>query len=391
MKHNPTILALASEFKGAEFIRECKQQGCEIFVIANERFKDHPWPWECIDRFHTMQDLRIQPDLTHTVAWMMRHHAIDRIVALDDYDVEHAGDLREHTRIPGMGHSQARLFRDKLAMRSAAQIHDIPQPRFTSILNHHSVYEFMTQVPGPWIMKPRTLAGSEGIEKIHEQERLWHKLEELGDAQSNFLLEEFVPGDVFHVDALSWKGEVIFSLVSQYGAPPLAALQGQGLFSTRVLPRDSQEAITLNELNRKLLSAFGGASAFENRYGPTHSEFIRGEDGQFRFLETSARVAGGNIERTIECASGLKIWQEAARMELADFRAEHYSLPALREDYAGLIACPLRENQSNVHDFGESEIKYRYLSDGYASLVVQSEHFDRVEQLLGEFANRLSE
>lgn len=385
MKQNPTILALASEFKGAEFIRECKQQGCEIFVIANERFKDHPWPWECIDRFHTMADLRIQPDLTHTVAWMMRHHQIDRIVALDDYDVEHAGDLREHTRITGMGHSQARLFRDKLAMRSAAQQNDIPEPRFTSILNHHQVYEFMMAVPAPWIMKPRTLAGSEGIEKIYEQDRLWHKLEELGDAQSNYLLEEFVPGDVFHVDSLCWKGEVIFSLVSQYGAPPLAALQGQGLFSTRVLPRNSHEAVTLTDLNRKLLSAF------KRDYGPTHSEFIRGEDGQFRFLETSARVAGGNIERTIECASGLKIWQETARMELADFRGEHYSLPELREDYAGLIASPAREDQADVHHFPEGEIKYRYLSDGYASLVVQSEQFERVEQLLGVFAHRLSE
>lgn len=390
MKNNPTILALASEFKGAEFIRECKNQGCEVFVIANERFKDHPWPWESIDRFHTMQDLRIQPDLIYTVAYMMRHHQIDRIVALDDYDVEHAADLREHTRIPGMGHTQARLFRDKLAMRTAAQLHDIPEPRFTSILNHHHVYEFMNEIPAPWIMKPRTLAGSEGIEKIHDQERLWQRLELLGDQQSNYLLEEFVAGDVFHVDSLSWKGEVIFTLVSKYGAPPLAALQGQGLFSTRVLPRGSDDAIALTELNRKLLKVFGEVDSISNRYGPTHSEFIRGEDGQFRFLETSARVAGGNIERTIECASGLKIWQEAARMELADFRGEHYSLPQLREDYAGLIACPANEDQISIYDFKESEIQYRYLSDGYASLVVQSDDYDTVENLLGEFANRLA-
>lgn len=384
MQRNPTILALASEFKGAEFIRECKNQGCEIFVIANQRFKDHPWPWECIDRFHTMPDLRVQPDLLYTVAYMMRHHSIDRIVALDDYDVEHAADLREHTRVPGMGHSQARLFRDKLAMRSAAQLSGIPEPRFISILNHHSIFEFMEQVPAPWIMKPRTLAGSEGIEKIYEQERLWQKLEQLGDEQSNFLLEEFVPGDVFHVDSLCWKGNVIFSLVSKYGAPPLAALQGQGLFSTRVLPRDSEESITLTELNQTLLAAFG------RDHGPTHSEFIRGEDGQFRFLETSARVAGGNIERTIECATGLKIWQEAARMELADFRGEEYVLPELRSDYAGLIACPQKEGQVDINSFTESEIQYRYLSDGYASLVVESQDYNKVESLLAEFASKLT-
>lgn len=383
MKQNPTILALASEFKGAEFIRECKQQGCEIFVIANERFKEHPWPWDCIDRFHTMQDLRIQPDLTHTVAYLMRHHQIDRIVALDDYDVEHCADLREHTRLPGMKHSIARLFRDKLAMRDAALMQQLPQPRFTSIINHHQVYEFMETVSAPWILKPRTLAGSEGIEKFYEQEAFWQKLEALGDRQSYFLLEEFVGGDVFHVDSLCWKGEVIFSQVSQYGAPPLSMLQGQGVFSTRVLPRDSEDSQKLIEFNRQLMSAFG------RDYGPSHSEFIKGDDGEFRFLETSARVAGGNIERTIECASNLKIWQEAAKMELANYRNEHYSLPELRSDYAGLIACPWRDGQPDSASFNESEIKYRYNSDGYISLVVQSEDCQRVEWLIQDLAKRL--
>lgn len=383
MQRNPTILALASEFKGADFIRECKHQGCEIFVIANERFKDHPWPWDCIDRFHTMQDLRIQPDLTYTVAYLMRHHKIDRIVALDDYDVEHCADLREHTQLPGMKHSNARLFRDKLAMRSAAAAQQIPQPRFTGILNHHQVYEFMEAVPAPWILKPRTLAGSEGIEKFYQQDDLWQKLEELGDRQSCFLLEEFVSGEVFHVDSLCWKDEVIFSQASQYGAPPLTMLQGQGIFSTRVLPRDSEDTRQLTELNKQLLAAFG------RNYGPSHSEFIKGDDGQFRFLETSARVAGGNIERTIECASNIRIWQEAAKMELADFRNEHYSLPALRHDYAGLIACPQGSQPVDINSFHEGEIRYRYSTDGYNSLVVQSEDYQRVQWLLQDFAKRL--
>ena len=241
----------------------------------------------------------------------------------------------------------------------------------------------MCQVEAPWIIKPRTLAGSEGIQKIYEQETLWHKLEELGDEQSNYLMEDFVPGEVFHVDSLSWKGEVIFSLVSQYGAPPLAMLQGQGIFSTRVLSRDSQEARALTQLNEKLLKSFG------RDYGPTHSEFIRGEDGEYRFLETSARVAGGNIERNIECATGLKIWQETARMELADFRGEEYQLPPLREDYAGLIACPVGERHLDIDSFHEIEIQYRYLSDGFASLVFQSEDQNRIETLLAEYGQKL--
>lgn len=379
------ILAVASEFKGAEFIRECKNQGCIVYVIATERFQDHPWPHECIDQFHTMPDVRTQPDLKNAVSYFVRHHKVDRIVALDDFDVEHTADLREHLRIPGMGHSTARFFRDKLAMRSQAEKWAIPEPKFSGIFNYNDLHHFMQSLNPPWIFKPRMLAGSEGIRKIHDSEQLWQLLEELGDDQSNFLLEQFLPGDVFHVDSLVWQGNVVFSLVSQYGAPPLAALQGQGIFSTRILPRDSFETLQLSNLNQQVINAMG------RDYGPTHSEFIRGEDGNFYFLETSARVAGGNIERVLESATDLKIWQEAAKMEIADFRGHDYHLPPIRDGYGGLIACPNPDNKFDINQFQDQEIRYRYDSDGFVSLVFGADSYNRIEELLGNYGQVFSQ
>lgn len=385
MNSQPCILALASEFKGADFIREIKQQGCKVIVIARERFKDHPWPHDFIDQFHTMPDLRIQPDLTNAIAYLNRENHIDRIVALDDFDVEHAADVREHLRMPGMGHSQARLFRDKLAMRVKARESQLPEPDFVAIQHYPSIHDFTQRHPAPWIFKPRTLAGSEGIEKFYDAQSLWQHIHGLGDQQSHYLLEQFLPGDVFHVDSLSWNGEVCFALASQYGAPPLAMLQGQGIFSTRVLPRDSDASQQLLALNQQLLSAMG------RDYGPTHSEFIRTEDGQFHFLETSARVAGGNIERVIQAASGLSVWQEAAIMELAVLRGESYQLPLVQEHYAGLIACPARPGQADINHFGEPEIRHRFHSDGFVSLVVAAQEQSRIETLLADYGQRLTQ
>ncbi len=383
MPNSPTILGLASEFKGAEFIKECHRQGCRIIILAREAFKDHPWPHECIDQFHTMPDLRIQPDLTNAVCYLMRHQKIDRIVALDDFDVEHAGDLREHLRMPGMGHSQARLFRDKLAMRSQAQLAGIPEPDFCGVVNHNDLYQFMTRHNPPWIFKPRTLAGSEGIMKFSEQQDLWHKLEQLGDQQSQFLLEQFLPGQVFHVDALSWRGEVVFALASRYGEPPLAMLQGQGLFSTSTLDQSSPEAKTLLQLNQILLKAFG------RDYGPTHSEFILGADGQFYFLETSARVAGGNIEQVLRYATGIKIWQEAAKMELADWRQKDYQLPKLENNAAALIACPLDKSNAGQVEFSAPEVKFQLQQDRYITLVLQAKNQALLQGLIEHYSEML--
>ena len=48
------------------------------------------------------------------------HQKLDRIVALDEFDMETAATLREHLRMPGMGLTTMRYFRDKLAMRMRA-------------------------------------------------------------------------------------------------------------------------------------------------------------------------------------------------------------------------------------------------------------------------------
>ena len=78
------------------------------------------WPWDSIAEHFHMPDLSRQPDITHAVSYLMRSRPIDRIVALDDYDVGTAAALRENLRLPGMGQTTVRHFRDKLAMRMQA-------------------------------------------------------------------------------------------------------------------------------------------------------------------------------------------------------------------------------------------------------------------------------
>lgn len=379
-----TILALASEYKGIPFLEECKRQGCHIIVVATAVHKDEPWPHDSIDEFFDMPDVRLQPDITHAVSYLARDRHIDRIIALDDYDVETAAALREHMRLEGMGDTAARLFRDKLAMRVQARHKGLNVPAFTGIFNYDDLRDFMANTNPPWVFKPRTLAGSEGIRKFHHSEELWRTLDELGDRQSYHLLEQFIPGDVFHVDGLVWRGEVIFSLVSQYGVPPMAALQGRGVFTTRVLPRESQEAVALRELNERVVQAMGRTN------GPTHTEFIRAEDGTYYFLETAARVGGGNIERLVEAATGLVIWQEAARIELADIRRDDYQVPPARDDYAGLIAAPSRIPHADLSHYTDPEIFYRPHTGEFVSLIVGSPSQERVEALLGEYAQRFA-
>lgn len=381
----PTILCLASEFKGLPFIREAKRLGSDIVLLVAEKDAEKAWPLESVDTFFTMPDLHSQPNITYAVSYLARSHQIDRIVALDDYDVATAASLREHMRLPGMGETVARRFRDKLAMRVRAKEAGIAVPEFTGIFNYDDLRQFMDRVSPPWVLKPRFAAGAHGIQKIYESEALWRTLDRLGDQQSVFLLEQFLPGDVYHVDSIIYAGEPVFITSSKYGAPPLAITQGGGIFATRILDRDKDEHQALAAANKEVLTALG------HQDGTSHTEFIRAhEDGRYYFLETAARVGGAHIDKMVKAASDIDLWTEAARMEMAGIKNELYRLPEHRLDYAGLVICLARQEHPDLSGYQDPEIVWRLEKPHHAGLLVMSPDAGRVEELVNSYSERFA-
>ncbi len=383
---SPTILCLASEFKGLPFIEEAKRLGNRIILLVKEEDAAESWPFDSVDTFFTMPDLHTQPNITYAVSYLAREHQIDRIVALDDFDVATAASLREHMRLPGMSESVARHFRDKLAMRVRASQEGVPVPPFTSVFNYDRLREFMDHVSPPWVLKPRFAAGAIGIQKMTESEALWRTLDRLGDKQSYYLLEQFLPGDVFHVDSVIWEGTPQFAIASKYGAPPLAITQGGGTFITRTLDRDSDEHHALVAANKQVMTALG------HRNGVAHTEFIRAhEDGRYYFLETAARVAGASIDKMVKAASGIELWAEAARIEMASIRNETYQIPEFRKDNAGLIICLARQEQPDLTPYQDPEIIWRLEKPHHAGVLVASPDAARVESLLNAYNERFAQ
>ena len=379
-----TILCLGSYFKGNEFLRECKRQGCRVILITVEKLRDAAWAHESIDEIFYMPEI-VLPDVTNAVSYLARSRRIDRIVPLDDFDVETAAALREHLRTPGMGDTTARYFRDKLAMRVQARDSNIPVPPFVHVLNYDSLRTFMADVPPPWMFKPRSQAGSIGLKKVENSEELWRSLDELGDLQSHYVLEKYLPGPVYHVDSIVSERKVIFHIAHRYGRPPMDVFHSGGIFTTHTLDYDDAETQSLFALNRQVLSSLGMVR------GVTHAEFIRSNhDGQFYFLETASRVGGANIDELVAAATGVNLWAEWARIELAHLRGEAYVLPSARQEYAGLILCLARQNRPDLSAYSDEEIVWRLHKENHAGLIVASSALERVQSLLGSYAERFA-
>jgi hypothetical protein len=381
-----TVLCLASYFKGNRFLERLKAEGCTVYLLTVESALQEKWARHACDDVFAVNNFGDRRGLINAVAYLMRSRRIDRIVALDDFDVEVGAHLREHFRMTnsGPGESQARLFRDKLAMRTKARELGIRIPDFCPIFNHAAVRDFLARVPGPWLVKPRSEASAAGIRKLHHPGEVWKRIEELGDEQSFHLIEQMVPGDLFHVDSLCANGKVVFAEVNAYWRPLLDVYQGGGIYATRTFPRDRLEVTALREANRQVVEGFGLG------WGASHTEFMRAHaDGQPYFIETSARVGGANTAEMVEHAAGVNLWSEWAKLEMCRTEGD-YQLPALKQRFGGVVTSLARQEKPDTSGFTDPEIVHRLEMKHHIGFVVAADSPKRVEELLTQYMDRIA-
>lgn len=383
-----TFLCITCYFKGEEFLRACKKEGNTVILVTDVKLKASPWPWECIDEvFYLEENAEGNWDLEHIIkgtAWLLQSRKIDRVVALDDFDVEKAAAVREEFRFPGMGQTTARHFRDKLAMRMKAHEAGIAVPPFSALFNDDEIREYVKKVSPPWVVKPRGEASATGIKKIHSEDELWAYIRHLGENRYHHLVEQFKPGDVYHADALTVNGKVVFCRVSQYLSPPFDVAHGGGIFRSHTVELGGADDKALQKMNAEVMKAFGMV------FSASHTEFIKcKEDGKFYFLETSSRVGGAHLSDMVEKASGVNLWAEWARIETAVAKGTEYKVPAMEKNYAGILVSLAKQEWPDMSGFNDPEVAWKIRKEFHVGVIVKSKSRQRVLELLDEYAHRV--
>jgi biotin carboxylase len=380
------ILCISSYEKGQDFLRTCAELGVKPTLLTVDKLRHADWPREALEELTTMPEYMSAEQILNTVSWIARGRRFDRVVALDEFDLEMAAQIREHMRLPGMGVTTTAFYRDKLAMRMRARDQGFRVPEFCRVLNYDDLRAYMAKVPAPWLLKPRTSASALGIRKIHDPEQLWRALDELGDRQSHFVLERFVPGEIFHVDSIISESKVVFSAVHKYGRPPMQVMHEGGVFTTRTLDRAGSDWKALTAFNADLAPGLG------LKRGVTHAEYIKAHaDGQYYFLEIAARVGGAFIVDLVQASTGVNLWREWARIEVANLRGETYVLPEAYEEYAGSVLCLSHTAEPDISAFNAPEIVYRMKKHHHAGLIVRSQDPVRVEKLLEDYSGQFAQ
>jgi hypothetical protein len=380
---------LATYFKGADFIRECKAQGCHVVLITQEKILGEDWPRDVLDDLIAVPNDAGPALFIDLLTFLGRDRPIDRVIALEEFDVVTAALMREHLCLPGLSSSRAKIFRDKLSMAVHSQRAGINVPEFVLLMNSEEVGEYMQRVPGPWVIKPRSDVSAIGIKKVEQPDEVWAAIEEMNKREnlreraSYYVLARFIAGEVFHVDSLVNDGKVVFAGANQYGRPPMQVAHQGGSYISRTVARGSADEKTLFQTNKKLIKALG------LERGATHAEFIKSDvDGKFYFLEIAARVGGAYIAEVLEAASGVNLWREWARLEVADGKPK---LSSLRKEYAGIILSLAKQEQPDTSAYVEEEITYRVKKRHHAGLIVRASQLNRVTELLDGYAVRFAD
>lgn len=382
------FLCICTYFKGSEFLKSCKAEGNNVYLLTDKKLENKPWPREAIDQIFFLDNVEnsfgTYQTILEGIAGLMRTTKIDRVVALDDFDVEKAALVREHFRIPGMGQTTGRYFRDKLAMRVKAQDEKVAVPPFTTLFHDIDITEYLQNTEAPWLIKPRSEASATGIKKVHSLDEAWEVIHTLGEQRHNYLLEQFKPGDVFHVDALTVDGKVIFTSCNQYLNTPFEVAHGGGIFRSVTVEYGSKDEKALQKMNKEVMKAFG------MQFSASHTEVIKNhKTGEYYFLETASRVGGAHLAEMVEASSGINLWREWAKVETAKATNGKYKLPKVEKMYSGIIISLSSHYKPDYTPFEAPEVVWKMDEEYHVGLIVKSESRERVLELMDEFANKI--
>ncbi|WP_406334286.1 acetyl-CoA carboxylase biotin carboxylase subunit family protein [Streptomyces sp. NBC_00203] len=234
-----------------------------------------------------------------------RHGTPDAVFGQSEYDILTAARLSADLGVTGgYGLDLVRRFKDKPAMKRAVGDAGLRVPRFCALDDGSRAEEVAGALGGlPLVLKPRASAGSEGVTVVRSTAEL--ELALSGVDPSAYECEEYVEGDIFHVDGVYRSGSFHFVSASQYVNTCLDYAHGRPLGS--VLLDEGPERTGLTTFAGSCLTALG------LRDGAFHLEVIRRPGGELVFLEVGLRPGGAQVPFLHVDLYGIDLFAEAFR------------------------------------------------------------------------------
>ena len=273
-------------------------------------------------------------DIESKAIELSKKYNITNILSISEFDVIRSAKLREILKLDGQSLISAEAYRKKVLMKQLLKNTAVNIPKFDKAISPLNIKKFIDNNGFPIVIKPIYGSGSIGVQVAYNQEDIASILKNTTDYQ-NLEIEEFIDGEMYHVDGLIHNGNVIATFVSHYYMGCLE-FQSNRPSSTYMINKDNP-LYDLLKINVK--NVIAQLPNFFN--GSFHAEFFVTETNEIYLCEIGSRTGGGEIGKAIEHSTGINL-NKASLYLKANYNVESIVKSNITR-YSGFILLPPRK------------------------------------------------
>ena len=266
---------------------------------------------------------------------LIKNHQIKTIIAKSECDLLRAGKLRDAFQIEGQRFSQALAFRDKVLMKSYLEKSHLRIPAYRRIQNKLDAIVFSEIQGFPLVLKPVDGAGSLNTVIIENADQLKMLPDTL--FENNMEIEEYIAGEMYHVDGIVLNNEVKFIYPSKYFHDCLRYQNNESSGSC-ILDYHHPLRERLIDFTKSILSALPTPAITT-----FHAEIFHTPEDELVFCEIASRTGGVRIREMLTAAFDIDLDQMWIQAQANALDIKKINWPSKPNMIAGWVLVPPRE------------------------------------------------
>ncbi|WP_217254031.1 ATP-grasp domain-containing protein [Streptomyces sp. AC602_WCS936] len=309
---NKRLVLVGAGVMAEGYLRAAQTLGVRVGVVeTTERYAALRAKYPDIADFEPVDAIAVERDEAWlapamTLAGRLRPHGV---WGFAEPHVLATSILQHRFKVAGPGLDTSVISRNKAFQRGEFARAGLRQPehRHTDRLTTASQWALSRL---PVVVKPVALQGSRGVERIDTPDD-WHGAVLRRDSEGPLLVEEYIEGQEYSVEALVRDGQILFCNLTRKdttGAPFFVELLHEAGFGAgRPL---------LRRAVRELCE--GVVTAMRVSTGIVHLEFRARADNDLVIMEVAVRTPGDHIMEIVSRAHGCDLYEACVRLALGE-------------------------------------------------------------------------
>lgn len=337
------------------FCVQLHENGVNVFGIGDTPYENLTDSLKtALTEYYKVDSMEDYDQMYRAVAFLCyKHGSMDGLESNNEYWLEQDARLRTDFNIPGMKTADMEHVKYKSKMKPYYAKAGIPTARYHLVTDLTESLAFVEKVGYPVIVKPDNGVGATTTYELKSEDELraFHE-EDFHGVQ--FIMEEFVPGEIYSYDAImNSKGEPIFETGNH---TPISIMDSVNNHDDSVFYIEKHIADDVRAAGRAAVKSFGVKSRF------VHFEFFRltedhdylGKKGKIIGLEVNYRPSGGFTPDMINYACSTDVYKDWADMVAFDrLTKEEYP------DKYYCVSAGCRKEKHYLHSYEEVIAAYK--------------------------------